>query len=284
MFINLKFRLKAAIFCLILLILFILADRAQAKTVAITIDDLPFVHASKYQQKEVETYFRKILSTLESRNIKATGFVISSHANDDWKKNLLIEMQNRGHQLANHTHTHPRFINTSLSEYIDEIKKAHEFLTSINAPNKIFRYPFLNRGETEEKYEGVKKFLNKNEFKIAPVTIDNSDWKFNAQYQNLVQMGKLRDAIQTGFEYLEHMKEQTKLFDELAKEKTKREIHHILLIHMNRINVEYLGDLLDWYSENGWEFITLKKALEDPVYKIEETYKGPNGWSWLQRF
>ena len=75
-----------------------------------------------------------------------------------------------------------------------------------------------------------------------------------------------------------------KFYDELAREKMDRDISHILLIHMNRINAEYLGDILDWYMEKDWKFVSLEQALKDPVYKKDETYIGSAGLSWLQRF
>jgi hypothetical protein len=79
------------------------------------------------------------------------------------------------------------------------------------------------------------------------------------------------------------MKERTRHFDSLAVAVTGRDISHILLLHTNRINGDHLDALLDWYQQEGWEFLTPTKALQDPIYSEKDVYRGHNGISWLLR-
>jgi hypothetical protein len=37
-------------------------------------------------------------------------------------------------------------------------------------------------------------------------------------------------------------------------------------------------------KKRGYTFITLEQALEDPAYRLPDTYAGPQGLSWLHRW
>lgn len=54
-------------------------------------------------------------------------------------------------------------------------------------------------------------------------------------------------------------------FQDLSQRAPGRDVPHILLLHMNRINADHLGTLLDWYASEGWTFITVAEALKDPL-------------------
>ena len=71
--------------------------------VAITFDDGPDPN-----------YTPEILDVLKEKNAPATFFVIGEHAKD-WPR-LLRRMYAEGHEVGNHTYTHPRFSSTDISE------------------------------------------------------------------------------------------------------------------------------------------------------------------------
>jgi hypothetical protein len=63
-----------------------------------------------------------------------------------------------------------------------------------------------------------------------------------------------------------------------------RNIRHILLLHANVINADYLDELVAVYKKNGYEFIPLGKALEDIAYKSEVKVYNNWGISWIDRW
>ena len=68
-----------------------------------------------------------------------------------------------------------------------------------------------------------------------------------------------------------------------AKEVAGREISHVLLLHMSRINADELELLLQWYKDQGYRFIPIAEALRDPIYSWNDGFRGENGISWLDR-
>lgn len=141
----------------------------------------------------------------------------------------------------------------------------------------------LHRGDTEQKHDDVLNYLKNKMYIIVPVTIDNDEWLFNQNYVEALKQNDHIKMLEIGEAYLDHMKTETKRNVDLAYEKFKRSVKHILLIHMNVINSVYLEDLLSWYQREGWEFISVPEALKDPIYSEKDHYIGNKGWSWLRR-
>jgi hypothetical protein len=63
-----------------------------------------------------------------------------------------------------------------------------------------------------------------------------------------------------------------------------RQIRHVLLLHANELNAQYLPSVVDLMRRRGYEFVSLDDALEDEAYALPDTYAGPAGVSWLFRW
>ena len=79
------------------------------------------------------------------------------------------------------------------------------------------------------------------------------------------------------------MKERTAFFQSLAIEELGGDVDHILLIHLNRINADHFGTLLDWYDKQGWSFIPVEEVIMHPLYSRPDIYAGPQGLSQIER-
>ncbi len=254
----------------------------EGKRIAITIDDLPTLSHSIIDSGEQRAYFRRILETLENYNIKATGFVVGMLIREHTKE-LLGEFINAGHVLGNHTQNHLDLNKVSCETFEEDIQRNQEILSDYQEKISYFRYPMLHRGNTEEKKTRILHFLAKNNYTVAPVTIDTDEAVYNVRYVKAFFAGNRDQADSIGREYLTHMLNKLKYFHIMAKEITGREISHIMLLHMNFINSYYLGELLEFMKNEKWRFITLEEALKDPVYLLRDKYTGKRGLSWLER-
>ena len=79
-----------------------------------------------------------MLDTLAPRAIEVTCFVVGNwlDANPTWAKKLL----DAGHELANHTYTHPSFLALSPDAMRDEIVRCRDVLTRLGGtPGAFFR-------------------------------------------------------------------------------------------------------------------------------------------------
>jgi hypothetical protein len=85
-----------------------------------------------------------------------------------------------------------------------------------------------------------------------------------------------------GQEYLAHVKESIQHWDRLAVELYGRNVRHVLMLHANRINRDYLGQILEWLQAEGFGFITIDEAYQDELYAEPITWLGESGVSLLE--
>ena len=276
------FGMRGFCICVLLLLISVSSSSAQ-KQLAVTIDDLPFLYGRWLPEGQEQEKFRHILHVLKKHDIKATVFVVGSRVGEQWEP-VLDELVADGHTLGNHSFTHPDLNETAVHWYIQDIARCDSVIAPWRDSVRYFRYPYLHRGATAEKYDAVRAYLDKNNYTIVPVTIDNDDWRFNRDYADAMKHHDTSEARSIGAAYLDHMKERTAYFDQIAEVEYQQPVKHILILHMNELNSVYLDELLTWYEQHGWRFITVQEALSDRVYAEPEPYRGTNGISWLLRF
>ena len=267
-------------------------DRADLKAapaakenlqICITFDDLPVVRVSDRIQRLMIT--DEILFTLEEYGVPAAGFVIGDNIEGDL--DILESWLESGHTLGNHTFSHPDLNEVPPDLFIDDIKKGGEAIEGVleaaRQKKRYFRYPSLHTGNTYEAQKAVADFLDAEGYKVAPVSIDTDDFAYNLQFEKMEQSGDSMKIIQLGNEYLDHIMERLEAAEKLSQELLGRQVKHILLLHANRLNSTFLADLLAAFSSLGYKFISLDKALTDPVYAMTDGYVGSKGLSVLER-
>lgn len=251
--------------------------------VAVTIDDLPYVPVSQTQPREGLRYVRQINAALAKHQVKATGFAIGSQITPRTEP-ALRAFAKAGHSIGNHSWSHPDYNTLTPAEFGRETQRTDAILAPwIGDGPKFYRFPFLRQGATAQAKEKAETILSALGYRNAPVSIDNDEWKYNADYLKAVDARDLPAATEIATTYIAHMQERTRHFQTLAKNKLGGDVDHVLLIHLNRINADHLGTLLDWYAAQGWQFITLDQALAHPLYSRADRYNGPRGLSKIER-
>lgn len=251
--------LKLSLLVLLLTNLFIHNAIAQSKEIALTIDDLPFVgtgNASKGNLVRAHDRFTSILNYLVDAHIPATGFIIAnSIASGQWE--LLEAFRNAGFALGNHTYSHANLNHVSAERYIAEIAKADKILAPVMTQPKFFRYPYLAEGRGATK-QAVQNYLVENQYTIAPVTIDSKDYQFNEKFLHIPWRVRDQYISKIKQQYLSYIWKQTLNAEKNSKDGSSVQI---LLIHANLLNSHCLGDLIKMYQDNGYQFVTLERAL-----------------------
>lgn len=263
----------------------------RQRTVALTFDDLPEAldgnNLSGMRRNTPE-----LLRTLKLHGAPGIGFVNEAklHATGeiDARVAVLKQWVDAGMILGNHTYSHSRLFTTPLLKYEDDVIKGDVItrrLMSGHEPYQLyFRHPYTSTGPNKEVKEAFEKFLRERGYKIAPFTIENSDYIFNRLYvdarrdKDTALMERLRKA------YLELNDAQVEFFERLSNEMFGREISQILLIHANDINADCLDQMLKRLEARGYRFVMLDQALEDKAYLTKDDYIGANGPSWLHRW
>jgi peptidoglycan/xylan/chitin deacetylase (PgdA/CDA1 family) len=256
----------------------------QTKQVAVTIDDLPAVLTSNYQdQLKIN---RKILAALERYHVHATGFVIGDRVSG--RDEIFALWLEGGHELGNHTYSHLDLDKVNAKVYEVEIVKGafeiEKLLLHHNQSLRYFRFPYLHTGRDTEKGDLVRKFLKENCYTIAPVTINPYDWEYNSWYVKAWGSHKPKEEERIKRLYLERIESATAEAESTSWVHYGRNIKQILLLHLNRLNGETLDQVLDYYVRSGYTFITLEEALADSAYLPDGELTKPHAFTWPVNF
>lgn len=149
---------------------------------------------------------------------------------------------------------------------------------------KFFRHPFLHTCYNEITKRSLADFLTENNYTVAPVTVDNSEWIFARAYDRSETAGNDELKMKIASEYIEYMRDKTRYYKTQSGQLFGYNINHILLIHANKLNADHLDELLKMYVDESYDFITVEEALTDPAYKSADNYTGRAGISWLHRW
>src|SRR5207302_8517172 len=88
-----------------------------------------------------------------------------------------------GATLGNHTSSHPDLNTTPLADYEADLLRGEPAITRALGRRPVyFRHPFLHAGKDAATRRDLEKFLAEHGYRIAPATLDNSDWMFAVVY------------------------------------------------------------------------------------------------------
>lgn len=287
----LRFLMHKGIFILLVLVGTSLC--AQTKKVCFSIDDLPVVSYGINDADYQVQLTKSLLEHLKRYQVPAIGFVNERKLFRDGK---LLDFQYEclrmwlayGMDLGNHTFAHPDFNNTPLEVFTDDITRGEkitkQLLHASGKQMRYFRHPFLHVGHTKERADSLQFFLEKQGYTTAPVTIDNEDYLFALAYHRLLSQKDSLRARVLGSDYLLYMEKKLLYFEQQSEALFGRNMAHILLLHANKLNADYIGQLAAVYQKHGYEFVTMQEALQDPAYQTPVTQFGKYGISWIDRW
>jgi peptidoglycan/xylan/chitin deacetylase (PgdA/CDA1 family) len=264
---------------------------AAAKAMAITFDDLP-----KSQGVDDIAGARRttqsILRVLKAHKAPAVAFVnegklYSGPTMVPERAALLQSWVDAGVPLGNHTYSHGDINTVPLEKYQDDVVRGERTYTRLmrgSTGERWFRHPYTHTGPTKEIKAALEKFLAGRGYRIAPFTIENSDWIFSSAYAKAKTSGDEALAAKVRDAYLAHSDAMVVWAETLAKEDFGREMPQILLIHSNELHTDALDALLTRIEQRGYRWVTLGDAMKDAAYQTPDEFVGTSGPSWLHRW
>lgn len=268
------------------------AIKHPSRRVAITFDDLP--GTSPFDEEcpadSVLAFNQRLLTHLKTHDVPAIGFVNEGHPcrAGGVLERVLTQWLDAGHTLGNHTYSHTDIDAVSLEEYIADLERGEpvtrRLLADRGEPLQYFRHPRLHAGADSAKWGGLRDYLNANEYVVAPVTIDNQEWIFDAVYRRAKIRGDEATMHRVAEAYAPYLSAVVAHFERWSREVVGYEPPQILLLHVNHINADHFDRVAEMLQERGYTFISLEEALADPAYELEDGYIGPQGLSWVHRW
>jgi peptidoglycan/xylan/chitin deacetylase (PgdA/CDA1 family) len=265
----------------------------RRRQVAVTFDDLPVVAYVVRMDDARERITDALLSAIRRHGVPAVGFVnegalVSSGSIDGRRVALLRRWIDAGLELGNHTYSHRGLHRSTLGAYLEDIARGDSVTTvllrSVGRRPRYFRHPFLHSGRDLETRQTVERFLANRGYRIAPVTIDNSDYIFASAYERAVERVDTIGQLRIATAYVSYMEAVFAYYEQQSVALLGRELPQILLLHANLLNADHFDALAGMMARRGYTFVPLDRALTDPAYDSKDSYTGPSGISWLHRW
>jgi peptidoglycan/xylan/chitin deacetylase (PgdA/CDA1 family) len=269
---------------------------AQSHTVAMTVDDLPFVSGNPQplnpsDAKRAVLVNEKILRAFASQHIPATGFVIEQHVQELGIKastKILRGWIRPGFDLGNHMYSHPDVNSLSSEQVEQEITKGEAtigpLLESVSREPKFLRFPYNHTGDSQEKHDTIAAFMSAHGYRLAPCTIDNTDYKFNETYVLALARHDRQAAAKLRADYIAYTGAEIDWYTSLDKQVFGYEPPHVMLLHDSPLNGDTIEQVISLFRQRGYSFVTLTEALQDHAYSVPETFITKFGPMWGYRW
>lgn len=269
-----------------------LAAAAQ-RTVAITFDDLPYASVAAEDDAALAEFTTRLLMQLRAANVPAVGFVNESRLIREGslvpaRVDLLRRWLDAGHELGNHTHAHVSLNRVPLDNFTANVLQGETLTRALaqeaGRPPRWFRHPYLHIGQTPAVRAAVEAFLAAHGYRVAPVTVNPSEWMFAAAYARALTQGNAEAAQRIADAYVPYMEAEFARAEQLALDRFGRPIPQVLVLHANALNADHFGALAVMLQRRGYQFVTLDAAVQDRAYASPLGNSGLEGESWLEHW
>lgn len=180
-----------------------------------------------------ESNVKNILDTLDENEVKSTFFLVGSWI--DGNEDLVEQMNQKGHDIGNHSNTHANMKELSEDDLVNELEVTSEKIKNITGekPN-IYRPPF---GAVDESSLELCEALG---YKVVKWDVDSLDWK---------EIGP------------------NHVIDRVLKD---IEPGSIVLFHGNAKNPnQYLETIIKELRSEGYEIVPVSELIYEENYEID---------------
>jgi len=261
---------------------------AEPRPLAVTVDDLPVAGGSLHTDPaEREKITRDLLDVLARHHIQAVGLVIWGNVRTEADRKILDMWLDAGHELGNHSATHPSHTSTASADYVADVEAGRaglaEFLSARSASLRYFRFPYLREGETVAKLEAMRAYLQASSQQNLHVTIDDQDWSFERPWVESRRKGDTATMESTSLAYQESLHLSVRHHERTGDRLANRVTPQILLLHANEVGAANWDDLFTWLSDTGHHFVPAQEILTDTLFTSPPAYVGTHGPGYWDR-
>lgn len=265
-----------------------LARSGDKRALLVTVDDLPLSSARLHPDPaERRRITEDLLAALARHNIRAVGLVTWNNVRDDSDRELLRLWLAAGHELGNHSRRHLDYTRTDPETYIADIeycrRELSQLLSEEGAHSRFFRFPMLREGDTREKLDAMRSYLQRSGQRNLPVTIDNQDWSFERPWVEARRAGDHRRLELLQDDFLSAMRLMVRHHERTGDRLFQRQVPQILLLHATEVGAAMWDDLFTWLAEEGHGFATADEVLQDAALQEPHAYVGPFGLGFWDR-
>ncbi|MGI0482610.1 polysaccharide deacetylase family protein [Geminocystis sp. CENA526] len=208
----------------------VFVNAMKPKSIVLTFDDGP-----------TSEYTIKILDILKKYNVKATFFVVGKRVQKNCP--IIRRMYQEGHEIGNHSYTHPYLTKISIEEQQKEIAYTQQIIQQcIGYQPRWFRAPYGDQNPD------LLNIVNRFGLKNAQWTIDTNDWRNSSNIKTITNL-----AINNNSPAVILMHDGAKTNPNFIHPEES----------LSRINtVNSLENIIINYQNRGFNFYTLSNAIK----------------------
>lgn len=265
---------------------------AAQGTVALTFDDLPGLTLLR-SQPYIDYANDMILRGLKAHHFPAIGFVNEGKLDEpelDRTRQIanLRKWRDAGMMLGNHTFSHESPNGIGAPAYIADIERGEPVTRGLLAEKHRrldwFRHPYLETGMPRAEKARIDDWLEDHHYRIAPVTMEASDWMFAEPYDDAIARQNPAHAAEIKAAYLAYTDRMIGWYKRAGERLLGHQIPYVMLLHVTRLNADSMDDLAKLLRRHDLKPVSLETAMKDPAYAIHDPYVGPDGIDWLERW
>ena len=266
------------------------AAEAERAKIALTFDDLPALTILN-DQPYVNYLNDTLLRGLKRHHIPAIGFVNEGKLDEIDRPQQIAVLRkwvDASMALGNHSFSHESPNTLGADGYIADIVRGEpvtrELLAARHQRIGWFRHPYLETGAPEAVKTQIDTWLAANGYRIAPVTIDASDWEFAEPYDDAIARRDEPGRRRIRAQYLAYTEKTIAWYRSAAHALFGRDISYVMLLHATRLNADCIDDLAAMLKRVKLHPVSLEAAMKDPAYRTRDPYVGKDGIEWLERW
>ena len=254
----------------------------------VTVDDLPIPSRRLHPDDAGrEALTRGLLAALARHRIKAVGLVTWRNVSGPADEKLLDLWLEAGHELGNHSFSHPDYPRTEAETYVADMEKGRAalaaFLDKRGRRLRFFRFPFLREGETPAKLAKMRDWLRATGQRSLPVTIDDQDWSFEEPWLLATKAADAGRLARLAEDYQHMLRLDALVYTAAGDALFERPTPQILLLHANAVGAAQWDALFTWLAGRGFRFASADEVLADPAFADAPEFVGRYGGSLWDR-
>ena len=266
------------------------AARAQTTSpqnpkVAFTFDDLP-AHGPLAPGQARRDVVTSILATLQQEHIPPSYGFVNSYRLDHhpYQIEILKAWHDAGQPLGNHTYSHEELDTMTAEAFARDIAANEPLLRKLDPDGDWhwFRYPYMEQGDTAEKRDGVLAWLHEHGYKVAEVSLNFQDYKWNDAYGRCNSRHDKPAIAALHDSYLAAADQSIAATRELSQKLYGRDLSYVLLLHVGSFDAKMLPELIALFRARGFQFTTLADAESDPAYAADSAAAVKGGGAFLE--